>query len=144
MPQPSRLDRPSPPSLSDLFSLLINTVAPYNLSPRDLVQHFPPCHSDVIRRVPTGGAYSFLTTCAECIGEGPHHLNLLDAILELGFDPTTIHSPLWEQWPASCSPNWISEHDTPDPFFVEYLATLVNDNPGAYLTKLPAERTLNC
>ncbi|KAJ9151045.1 Ankyrin [Coniochaeta hoffmannii] len=71
---------------------------------------------------------SFLTMCATWIGEGPH-LDLLDAILEYGFNPTTVHSPLWEQWPASCSPNWWSELDTPDPFFVEYLAMLVKDNP---------------
>jgi hypothetical protein len=79
----------------------------------------------------TGGGRSFLTTCARWIGEGPH-LNLLDAILESGFDPTAINCPLWEQWPACCSPNWISEQHTPDPFFVEFLARLVKDNPGAY------------
>jgi len=81
--------------------------------------------------------------CATWIGEGPH-LDLLDAILEYGFNPTTVHSPLWEQWPASCSPNWWSELDTPDPFFVEYLAMLVKDNPCVYLSQPPAEKNLEC
>ncbi|KAK4121634.1 hypothetical protein N657DRAFT_647819 [Parathielavia appendiculata] len=70
----------------------------------------------------------FLAKCAGWIGEGPH-LDLLDAILDCGFDPTAINSPRWEQWPQSCSPNWIAGEHTPDPFFVEYLATLVREGP---------------
>ncbi|KAM7190127.1 hypothetical protein V8F20_009857 [Naviculisporaceae sp. PSN 640] len=100
---------------------------PWHLSPRDqlsLLRIF----KDEFEITLGDQDCSFLTTCARWIGEGPH-LDLLDAILECGFDTTTVHSPLWEQWPASCSPNWISEQYTPDPFFVEYLATLVKDNP---------------
>ena len=76
--------------------------------------------------------YSFLTDCASWIGEG-RHLDLLDAILKYGFNPSNIDSPLFEKWPAPCSPDWRWEEGTPDPFFIEYLAALVKDNPGVCL-----------
>jgi hypothetical protein len=55
---------------------------------------------------------------------------LLDTILQLGFDPSGMNSPLFQQWPSPCSPNWGSEELTPDPFFHEYLAALVKNNQG--------------
>jgi hypothetical protein len=73
--------------------------------------------------------HSFLVACAKWIGEG-RHLGLLDFILKAGFEPSGIDSPLFQKWPASCSPNWISEELTPDPFFLEYLTTLVKASPG--------------
>ena len=75
--------------------------------------------------------YSFLIHCARWIGEG-RHLYLLDLILEYGFNPSNIDSPLFEQWPAPCSPGWQWEEGTPDPFYIEYIATLVKDNPGVF------------
>ncbi|KAI3319693.1 hypothetical protein HD806DRAFT_508770 [Xylariaceae sp. AK1471] len=72
---------------------------------------------------------TFLIKCAQWIGEG-WHLNLLESILEYGFDPTMIHCPLFEDWPTSCSPDWPSERHTPDPFFIQYITSLVHDNPG--------------
>jgi len=72
---------------------------------------------------------SFLTTCAKWIGEGPH-LVLLSDVLRCGFDPTAVDSPLWKDWPRPCSPGWVSEEVTPDPFFVQYLSMLVKDDPG--------------
>ncbi|CEO58358.1 hypothetical protein PMG11_03088 [Penicillium brasilianum] len=71
----------------------------------------------------------FLTRCVSWIGEG-RHLDLLDTMLQLGFDPSGMNSPLFQQWPWPCSPNWRSEELTPDPFFHEYLAALVKKNPG--------------
>ncbi|KAJ5219968.1 hypothetical protein N7468_009172 [Penicillium chermesinum] len=69
-----------------------------------------------------------LIRCASWIGEGSH-IGLLEAILELGFDASGIDSPLFQKWPSPCSPNWISEEFTPDPFFLEYLAIISKDNP---------------
>ncbi|KAL5357439.1 hypothetical protein BJX96DRAFT_163083 [Aspergillus floccosus] len=71
----------------------------------------------------------FLVSCAMWIGEG-RHLDLLATILKYGFDPGCIESPVYEDWPARCSPNWSSEQFTPDPFFIEYLAMLVEASPG--------------
>ncbi|CEL00650.1 hypothetical protein ASPCAL00248 [Aspergillus calidoustus] len=71
----------------------------------------------------------FLVRCAEWIGEGCH-LNLLEAILEYGFDPSCSDSPVYQDWPAVCSPNWRCEEYTPDPFFIEYLAILGDACPG--------------
>ncbi|KAL2842103.1 hypothetical protein BJX68DRAFT_244957 [Aspergillus pseudodeflectus] len=71
----------------------------------------------------------FLVRCAEWIGEG-RHLNLLEAILEYGFDPSCSDSPVYQDWPDVCSPNWRSEEYTPDPFFIEYLTILGNACPG--------------
>ncbi|KAL4893772.1 hypothetical protein BDV59DRAFT_23774 [Aspergillus ambiguus] len=71
----------------------------------------------------------FLIRCANWIGEG-RHLHLLSTILEYGFDPGCIESPVYEDWPSTCNPNWISEEFTPDPFFIDYLAILVNASPG--------------
>ncbi|KAL7622449.1 hypothetical protein AAE478_007954 [Parahypoxylon ruwenzoriense] len=72
---------------------------------------------------------SFLVRCAGWIGEG-WHLELLNTILEYGFDPTMIDSPLFERWPTSCNPDWFCELVTPDPFFIEYIATIVRDHHG--------------
>ncbi|KAL3478303.1 hypothetical protein BJX99DRAFT_224615 [Aspergillus californicus] len=71
---------------------------------------------------------SFLVECAKWIGEGPH-LDLLDAVLELGFDPSG-DSPLYDKWPAVCSPEWFGGGFTPDPFFIEYFAIVARENPG--------------
>jgi hypothetical protein len=74
---------------------------------------------------------SFLLKCAAWIGEG-RHLDLLELILESGFDPSNIASPLFQNWPEPSSPNWRSEKFTPDPFFIEYLATIANASPGEF------------
>jgi hypothetical protein len=55
---------------------------------------------------------------------------LLRQILHFGFDPSVIDSPLVKKWPLTSSPNWLSEERTQDPFFIEYIACLVKDNPG--------------
>ena len=39
-------------------------------------------------------------------------------------------------WPMPCSPNWISESCTPDPFFIEYLRMLCDGNQGNFLFPL--------
>lgn len=79
----------------------------------------------------TEHTYRFLIKCASWIGEG-RHLDLLNIVLELGFDPTGADSPLFRDWPSACSPDWISEEVTPDPFFLEYLATIATENPGKW------------
>lgn len=76
-----------------------------------------------------GMAVSFLVRCAEWIGEGDH-MYLLRRILDFGFDPSIIDCPLVKNWPRMSNPNWWSEEHTPDPFFIEYMACLVKDNPG--------------
>ncbi|KAH8892284.1 ankyrin [Thozetella sp. PMI_491] len=72
---------------------------------------------------------SLLLDCVEWIGEG-RHLELLDVILECGFDPDVANAQLFEQWPMSCYSNWRWESGTPDPFFLEYIATILNTCPG--------------
>ncbi|KAJ0416246.1 hypothetical protein BJY00DRAFT_317017 [Aspergillus carlsbadensis] len=71
----------------------------------------------------------FLVRCARWIGEG-WHIYLLETILEHGFDPGCSDSPIYEEWPSTCSPSWSSEEVTPDPFFIEYLAILTKACPG--------------
>lgn len=71
----------------------------------------------------------FLARCAEWIGSG-NHIYLLHRILHFGFDPSMIDSPPVKTWPSKSYPNWPSQDHTPDPFFVEYMACLVKDNPG--------------
>ncbi|KAL3468596.1 hypothetical protein BJX64DRAFT_295762 [Aspergillus heterothallicus] len=71
----------------------------------------------------------FLVCCVKWIGESCH-ITLLETILEYGFDPSCNNSPVYEEWPSTCSPSWISEQCTPDPFFVEYLAMLSEACPG--------------
>ncbi|KAL4819759.1 hypothetical protein BDW67DRAFT_193343 [Aspergillus spinulosporus] len=67
----------------------------------------------------------FLVQCAKWIGEGPH-IDLLESILACGFDPGSVESPVYEEWPTS-----------PDPFFIDYHALLANASPGfAGLTPL--------
>ncbi|KAK1594612.1 uncharacterized protein LY79DRAFT_134485 [Colletotrichum navitas] len=68
----------------------------------------------------------FLSLCAKWIGEGPH-IDLLETLLALGFDATVVDT---QNWPEVSSPNWLSESMTPDPFFVEYISTLCQDNQG--------------
>ncbi|KAJ5809520.1 uncharacterized protein N7503_001738 [Penicillium pulvis] len=51
-------------------------------------------------------------------------------ILDYGFDPSNIASPLFQRWPQPLSPNWIAEEITPDPFFIEYLAMIADSSPG--------------
>ncbi|KAH9231744.1 hypothetical protein K456DRAFT_1773259 [Colletotrichum gloeosporioides 23] len=68
----------------------------------------------------------FLTRCAKWIGEGPH-LDLLETLIHLDFDAGEVEA---QAWPQPCSPNWISEGSTPDPFFVEYISLLCKDNQG--------------
>jgi hypothetical protein len=77
----------------------------------------------------TKDTYRLLTQCASWIGEG-RHLDLLDIILELGFDPSGADSPLFQDWPSTCSPDWKSERVTPDPFFLEYFATISKETAG--------------
>ncbi|KAJ0348248.1 hypothetical protein COL154_011936 [Colletotrichum chrysophilum] len=64
--------------------------------------------------------------CAKWIGEGPH-LDLLETLIHLDFDAGEVEA---QAWPQPCSPNWISEGSTPDPFFVEYISLLCKDNQG--------------
>lgn len=70
-----------------------------------------------------------LIKCSKWIGEG-WHLPMLDAILEHGFAPSAIDPPAADQWPSCSDPGWKSERTTPDPFFIDYFATLVNQEPG--------------
>ncbi|RSL52449.1 hypothetical protein CEP54_010901 [Fusarium duplospermum] len=72
---------------------------------------------------------SFLVQCARWIGEG-QHLTLLDAILEYGFDATAIHASPADKWPAQCSPDWFGSGHTQDPFFIEYVRTILSYSPS--------------
>jgi hypothetical protein len=74
-------------------------------------------------------SYRFLARCANWVGEGPH-LQLLEILLELGFDASLVDSPHAQDWPEPSSPNWWAEGLTPDPFFVEYQSMLLRDNQG--------------
>jgi hypothetical protein len=55
---------------------------------------------------------------------------LLEILLGLGFDATVIDAPHATDWPEPCSPDWIAEGFTPDPFFIEYQGMLLKDNQG--------------
>ncbi|KAG7419845.1 Myotrophin [Fusarium oxysporum f. sp. rapae] len=77
----------------------------------------------------TDETQSFLVQCAEWIGEG-RHLALLEAILSYGFDATAIHASPFEKWPAPCSTDWYGGGCTPDPFFVEYIGTILKYSPS--------------
>ncbi|RYC86302.1 hypothetical protein BFJ63_vAg10825 [Fusarium oxysporum f. sp. narcissi] len=77
----------------------------------------------------TNETQSFLVKCAEWIGEG-RHLALLEAILSYGFDATAIHASAFEEWPAPCSTDWYGGGRTPDPFFVEYIGTILKYSPS--------------
>ncbi|KIN05249.1 hypothetical protein OIDMADRAFT_51065 [Oidiodendron maius Zn] len=80
----------------------------------------------------------FLACCARWIGEGPH-LELLEILLNVGFDATVIDSPRTQDWPEPSSPDWLAEGLAPDPFFVEYQSMLLRDNQGRlYLDLLAA------
>lgn len=72
---------------------------------------------------------SLLIHCAKWIGEG-RHLSLLDSVLEHGFEPYESVAPAANDWPKPCDENWISLELTPDPFFLEYFATIVEAKPG--------------
>lgn len=71
----------------------------------------------------------FLINCSKWIGEG-HHLYLLNSVLRHGFAPSSIDAPAANQWPQPCSPDWRSESLTPDPFFVDYFASILGYEPG--------------
>ncbi|CAI6092185.1 unnamed protein product [Clonostachys chloroleuca] len=71
----------------------------------------------------------FLTQCATWIGEGPH-LPLLNELLDYGFDVNRLSCPNVLDWPQPCSPNWISEEQTRDPFFIKYISILCEQSQG--------------
>ncbi|KAL1848355.1 hypothetical protein Daus18300_013637 [Diaporthe australafricana] len=70
-----------------------------------------------------------LIDCSKWIGEG-WHMELLATILKHGFEPSAINPPAADMWPSPCSPDWRSEPDTPDPFFVDYFALILGYEPG--------------
>jgi hypothetical protein len=69
-------------------------------------------------------------------------MELLEILLDLGFDATVIDSPHVQDWPEPSSPDWIAEYLTPDPFFVEYQSMLLRDNQGKLQLNLPTAITL--
>jgi hypothetical protein len=75
--------------------------------------------------------FRFLARCANWSGEGPY-LQLLEILLELGFDATLIDSPHAQDWPepflTDCG--WDGPGLMPDPFFIEYQSMLLRDNQG--------------
>ncbi|CAG9985666.1 unnamed protein product [Clonostachys byssicola] len=71
----------------------------------------------------------FLTQCATWIGEGPH-MPLLNELLDYGFDVNRLSCPSVLDWPQPCSPNWISEELTNDPFFITYISILCEQSQG--------------
>lgn len=73
--------------------------------------------------------HRFLENCAQWIGEGAH-MDLLDLILEYGFDPLSIETPNPEKWPIPCSSDWYSPEFAPDPFFLQYIAKLIRGYGG--------------
>ncbi|WJG35726.1 uncharacterized protein FOBCDRAFT_186319, partial [Fusarium oxysporum Fo47] len=73
----------------------------------------------------------FLSRCAGWIGEAPH-LELLEILLNLGFDAAEIDI---HDWPEPCSPDWFVPDIAPDPFFIEYLGLLCKDNQGKLSTR---------
>jgi hypothetical protein len=44
-------------------------------------------------------------------------MDLLQLLVDFGFDANNIDSPLFGLWPMPCSPDWFSEALAPDPFF---------------------------
>lgn len=67
--------------------------------------------------------------CVHWIGEA-NHFDALEAILDSGFDPTSINSLHVTEWPAPSNPNWLSEEHVHDAFYVEYLAIICKNNQG--------------
>lgn len=57
-------------------------------------------------------------------------MELLATVLKHGFEPSAINPPAADEWPSPCSPNWISEASTPDPFFVDYFSLILGYEPG--------------
>jgi hypothetical protein len=114
---------------NDQFALLMLFVNELGMSLENEDQRYSSIHKRTNVLAALLIYHSFLIGCANWIGEG-RHLNLLDAILQAGFEPSGTDSPLFQKWPNSCSPNWISEELTPDPFFLEYLTILVKASPG--------------
>lgn len=57
-------------------------------------------------------------------------MDLLQLLVDFGFDANNIDSPLFGLWPMPCSPDWFSEALAPDPFFIDYIAILVKTDPG--------------
>lgn len=53
------------------------------------------------------------------------HLRLLGVVLRCGFDPTAIHSPPFEKW-DTCTYEYYSN----DPFFINFIALIVQNSPG--------------
>ena len=75
------------------------------------------------------GSCRFLARCAKWIEEGPQ-LELLEILLDLGFDATMIDSPHAQDWPEPSSLDCLGEDFAHDPFFVEYQSMLLKDNQG--------------
>jgi hypothetical protein len=57
---------------------------------------------------------------------------LLHDLIHLGFDASDIEAPSFSHWPEPCSPNWIAEDITPDPFFVGWIAENLKVCPGEW------------
>lgn len=62
-------------------------------------------------------------------------MELLETLIAQGLDPGQFHAPQFEQWPCPCSPDWIAEHWTNDPFFLEYVGILAAPYDGKSVSR---------
>ena len=60
------------------------------------------------------------------------HLDVLHNVLEIGYDFDNSPAPQFESWPKPCVDDLAGEFSMsiipPDPFFIEYLSTIVRTN----------------
>ena len=73
-----------------------------------------------------------MINCASFISESLH-LYILDGLLKLGCDFNNTPAPHFESWPKPCPDDQGPENFSiipPDPFFIEYLRSIVGTNQG--------------
>ncbi|RSL61639.1 hypothetical protein CEP53_005027 [Fusarium sp. AF-6] len=58
------------------------------------------------------------------------HLALLDLVLESGFDASAIHATLSDIWPDAILYDWPVSQGFPDPFFIEFVGTILRYSPS--------------
>lgn len=71
--------------------------------------------------------------CASHNSEG-WHLDVLENVLEVGYDFNNSPAPQFESWPKPCADDLGGEFSMPiiprDPFFIEFLSAIVRTNQG--------------
>ncbi|KAI8689182.1 hypothetical protein NCS55_00174600 [Fusarium keratoplasticum] len=72
---------------------------------------------------------SFLVQCANWSTKGCHR-TLIDIILNSGFDASAIHASPSENWPIPSFETWGVSKMVPDPFFIDFIGTILRHSPS--------------